>query len=77
MATMRASQVAAAGADFELEEREIPTPGFGEALVRVHARGVCHSDSFAKNGGYPGVAEAHEKMISGDARFRMVITTGA
>ena len=56
MATMRAVQVASAGADFELVEREVPTPGLGEALVRVHACGVCHSDSFAKEGGYPGVS---------------------
>jgi D-arabinose 1-dehydrogenase-like Zn-dependent alcohol dehydrogenase len=56
MATMRAMQVSEPGADFELVEREVPTPGFGEALVRVHACGVCHSDSFAKQGGYPGVS---------------------
>jgi D-arabinose 1-dehydrogenase-like Zn-dependent alcohol dehydrogenase len=56
MANMRAMQVAEAGGDFELVEREIPQPGFGEALVRVHACGVCHSDIFAKEGGYPGVS---------------------
>jgi D-arabinose 1-dehydrogenase-like Zn-dependent alcohol dehydrogenase len=56
MATMRAMVVKEAGGDFELEEREIPEPGFGEALVRVHACGICHSDSFAKEGGYPGVS---------------------
>jgi D-arabinose 1-dehydrogenase-like Zn-dependent alcohol dehydrogenase len=56
MATMRAIVVREPGGDFELEQREIPQPGFGEALVRVHACGVCHSDSFAKEGGYPGVS---------------------
>ena len=56
MATMRAMQVNAPGADFELVEREVPTPGRGQALVRVHACGVCHSDVFAKEGGYPGVS---------------------
>ncbi|MGH2866889.1 MAG: alcohol dehydrogenase [Solirubrobacteraceae bacterium] len=56
MASMRAIQVPSAGADFELVERDVPTPGFGEALVRVHACGVCHSDVFAKEGGYPGVS---------------------
>jgi D-arabinose 1-dehydrogenase-like Zn-dependent alcohol dehydrogenase len=56
MARMRAMVVKEAGADFELEERDVPEPGFGEALVRVHACGVCHSDSFAKEGGYPGVS---------------------
>ncbi|MEA2159211.1 MAG: hypothetical protein QOD66_1591 [Solirubrobacteraceae bacterium] len=55
MATMRAVQVGEAGGDFELVEREVPQPGFGEALVRVHACGVCHSDMFVKEGGYPGV----------------------
>jgi D-arabinose 1-dehydrogenase-like Zn-dependent alcohol dehydrogenase len=56
MATMRAMQVPEAGADFELVKREVPEPGFGEALIRVHACGVCHSDMFAKEGGYPGVS---------------------
>jgi alcohol dehydrogenase/propanol-preferring alcohol dehydrogenase len=52
---MRAVQVSEPGGDFELVEREVPQPGFGEALIRVHACGVCHSDMFAKEGGYPGV----------------------
>ena len=56
MASMRAVQVSQAGADLELVEREVPIPGRGEALVRVHACGVCHSDSFAKEGGFPGVS---------------------
>jgi alcohol dehydrogenase/propanol-preferring alcohol dehydrogenase len=53
---MRAVQVREAGGEFELVEREVPTPGFGDALVRVHACGVCHSDMLAKEGGYPGVS---------------------
>jgi D-arabinose 1-dehydrogenase-like Zn-dependent alcohol dehydrogenase len=56
MAKMRAVQVAEAGGPFELVEREVPQPGRDEALVRVHACGICHSDSFAKEGGYPGVS---------------------
>jgi alcohol dehydrogenase/propanol-preferring alcohol dehydrogenase len=55
MATMRAMQVAEKGGDFELVEREVPTPGRGEVLVRVHACGVCHSDMLAKEGAFPGV----------------------
>jgi D-arabinose 1-dehydrogenase-like Zn-dependent alcohol dehydrogenase len=55
MATMRAMVINEAGGDFQLQEREVPEPGFGEALVKVHACGVCHSDSFAKEGAYPGV----------------------
>jgi D-arabinose 1-dehydrogenase-like Zn-dependent alcohol dehydrogenase len=55
MATMRAVQVAEPGGEFELVEREVPSPGRGEALVRVNACGVCHSDSMAKEGTFPGV----------------------
>jgi D-arabinose 1-dehydrogenase-like Zn-dependent alcohol dehydrogenase len=56
MASMRAVVVKEAGGDFELEQRDVPEPGFDQALVRVHACGVCHSDMFAKEGGYPGVS---------------------
>ena len=55
MATMRAMQVGEKGGDFELVEREVPSPGRGEVLVRVHACGVCHSDMAAKEGVFPGV----------------------
>jgi D-arabinose 1-dehydrogenase-like Zn-dependent alcohol dehydrogenase len=56
MATMRAMQVGEKGGDFELVEREVPTPGRGEVLVRVHACGVCHSDMLAREGAFPGVS---------------------
>jgi D-arabinose 1-dehydrogenase-like Zn-dependent alcohol dehydrogenase len=56
MASMRAVQVSEAGGSFELVERLVPEPGRGQALVRVHACGICHSDSYAKEGGFPGVS---------------------
>jgi D-arabinose 1-dehydrogenase-like Zn-dependent alcohol dehydrogenase len=56
MATMRAIQVGTPGGELELVQREVPEPGPDAVLVRVHACGVCHSDSFAKDGTYPGVA---------------------
>src|ERR1019366_3272353 len=56
MASMRAVQVSEPGGAFELVEREVPEPGSGQALVRVQACGVCHSDSYAKEGGFPGVS---------------------
>lgn len=55
MSTMRAIVVREAGAPLELEQREIPEARAGEALVRVHACGICHSDQLAKEGWYPGV----------------------
>src|SRR6202012_5184382 len=56
MTRMRAVVVNEPGGDFVLEERDVPRAGPGEALVKVHACGVCHSDSFAKLGGYPGMS---------------------
>jgi D-arabinose 1-dehydrogenase-like Zn-dependent alcohol dehydrogenase len=56
MAKMRVVQVSEPGGPFELLERDIPEPGREQALVRVHACGICHSDSFAKQGGFPGVS---------------------
>jgi D-arabinose 1-dehydrogenase-like Zn-dependent alcohol dehydrogenase len=55
MAKMRAVQVGKPGGELELVEREIPAPGRDEALVRVHACGVCHSDSYARIGAWPGM----------------------
>ena len=63
MASMRAMQVSEAGGALELVERDVPQPGSGEALVRVHACGICHSDSFAKEGGFPGVSHPLEMEV--------------
>jgi alcohol dehydrogenase/propanol-preferring alcohol dehydrogenase len=59
MASMRVVQVKEQGGPFELVEREVPQPGRGEALVRVHACGICHSDMFGKEGGFPGISWPH------------------
>jgi D-arabinose 1-dehydrogenase-like Zn-dependent alcohol dehydrogenase len=55
MAKMKVAQVAKAGADFEIVEREIPQPGPGQVRIRVQACGVCHSDVLTKEGGWPGI----------------------
>lgn len=54
-ATMRAVQVPAAGADFQLIEREIPEPAAGHVRIRVQACGICHSDALTKDGHWPGI----------------------
>jgi alcohol dehydrogenase len=48
-------QVPRAGAKFERVEREVPTPGAGELLIRVRACGVCHSDAITVEGLLPGL----------------------
>jgi D-arabinose 1-dehydrogenase-like Zn-dependent alcohol dehydrogenase len=53
--TMKMAQVAKAGGEFEIVEREIPTPGAGQVRIRVRACGVCHSDMLTKEGLWPGL----------------------
>ena len=42
---MKIARVPAANEKFELADVEIPEPGRGHVRVKVHACGVCHSDS--------------------------------
>jgi D-arabinose 1-dehydrogenase-like Zn-dependent alcohol dehydrogenase len=55
MTKMKVARVGRAGGAIELVEREVPQPGFGEVLVRVHACGICHSDAMVKEGHWPGI----------------------
>lgn len=55
MPKMRAAQVSAGKAPFEIVEREIPEPGPGSVRVKVQASGICHSDSLTKEGLWPGI----------------------
>ena len=45
----------AKGADVTVTTIVVPDPGPGEALVKVQACGVCHSDMFTKDGLWPGI----------------------
>jgi D-arabinose 1-dehydrogenase-like Zn-dependent alcohol dehydrogenase len=64
MAKMKVALVPKPGADFEIVEREIPSPGAGHVRIRVQACGICHSDSLVKEGYWPGIqyprAPGHE-----------------
>ena len=55
MVKMRAMIVPQPGACFRLEERDLPVPGRHEVRIRVHACGVCHSDSLTVQGHMPGL----------------------
>jgi propanol-preferring alcohol dehydrogenase len=52
---MRVMQVPAAGRPFKLAQRAIPIPGPHEVLIKVAACGICHSDAFVREGGWPGI----------------------
>src|SRR5918912_3078835 len=55
VAPMKVAQVPAPGADFQIVEREIPTPDAGQVRIKVQACGVCHSDALTKDGSWPGI----------------------
>jgi D-arabinose 1-dehydrogenase-like Zn-dependent alcohol dehydrogenase len=55
MPKMRAVQVSHSNGPFELVERDLPEPGRSEVRVKVQACGICHSDSFVKEGTFPGI----------------------
>jgi D-arabinose 1-dehydrogenase-like Zn-dependent alcohol dehydrogenase len=55
MAKMRVAQIPRVNGPIEIVERDIPAPGAGEVRLKVQACGICHSDSMAKEGLYPGM----------------------
>jgi D-arabinose 1-dehydrogenase-like Zn-dependent alcohol dehydrogenase len=55
MALMRVAQVSRPKGAFEIVERPIPEPGAGSVRIKVHACGICHSDSLTKEGAFPGI----------------------
>jgi D-arabinose 1-dehydrogenase-like Zn-dependent alcohol dehydrogenase len=55
MATMRVAQVSRPKGAFEIVERPIPEPAAGSVRIKVHACGICHSDSLTKEGLFPGI----------------------
>jgi D-arabinose 1-dehydrogenase-like Zn-dependent alcohol dehydrogenase len=55
VATMKAAQVTAAGAGLKIVELAIPDPGPGQVRIKIHACGVCYSDSIVAEGRRPGI----------------------
>jgi D-arabinose 1-dehydrogenase-like Zn-dependent alcohol dehydrogenase len=71
MATMRSVQVTRPKGPLELVERAVPDPPAGAVRIRVQACGICHSDSFTREGTFPGIryprVPGHEVAGSIDA----------
>jgi len=53
MTTMNAAVVTEFGRELQIQEVQRPTPGPGEALVRLITSGVCHTDLHAAEGDWP------------------------
>ena len=52
--TFKAVRVTRPG-KFEVVERSIIEPDFGQVRIRVEACGVCHTDALTVEGGFPGL----------------------
>ena len=55
MVHMHSVQVSKANGPFEIVERDIPEPSDKQVRIKVQACGICHSDSFTKEGLFPGI----------------------
>lgn len=55
MSMMRVVQVSSPKGPLEIVERPIPEPTVGTVRIKVQACGVCHSDSFTKDGLIQGI----------------------
>ena len=53
MSTMRAAVVREFQKDLDVADVDLPTPGPGQALVKLIASGVCHTDLHARDGDWP------------------------
>lgn len=53
MSTMQAAVVKEFGTPLRVEEYPLPTPGPGQALVKLISTGVCHTDLHAAEGDWP------------------------
>jgi len=62
MTTMQAAVVHAFGKDLTIDNVPVPTPGQGQALVKLISSGVCHTDLHAVEGdrGAEALADAGE-----------------
>ena len=52
---MRSVQVSNPKGPLEIVERDIPEPEGKQVRIKVQACGICHSDSFTKEGLFPGI----------------------
>ncbi|CDO07368.1 alcohol dehydrogenase AdhP [Mycolicibacterium cosmeticum] len=50
---MHAAVVTGFGEPLQVENLDLPTPGYGEVLVKLETSGVCHTDLHAAHGDWP------------------------
>ena len=72
--TMSAAVVTAFGEDLEVQDLPVPEPGPGQALVRLIASGVCHTDLHAAHGDWP--VKPEPPFIPGHEGVGQVVAVG-
>ncbi|ADU00925.1 alcohol dehydrogenase [Mycolicibacterium gilvum] len=71
---MQAAVVTAFGEPLVVEERDLPAPGPGEALVKLVTSGVCHTDLHAAHGDWP--VKPSPPFIPGHEGYGTVVAVG-
>jgi propanol-preferring alcohol dehydrogenase len=74
MTTMKAAVVHAFGKDLTIDDVAVPTPGPGQALVKLITSGVCHTDLHAVEGDWP--VKPNPPFIPGHEGVGKVIALG-
>src|ERR1700729_1431933 len=74
MTMMKAVQVGAPGAPFELVERPVPEPGAGELLIKVEACGICRGDAATKEARHAAITMPR---VPGHEVVGLVVKTGS
>jgi propanol-preferring alcohol dehydrogenase len=72
--TLRAAVVTEFGAPLEISELDLPSPGPGEALVKLETSGVCHTDLHAAHGDWP--VKPNPPFIPGHEGCGVVVALG-
>jgi propanol-preferring alcohol dehydrogenase len=72
---MKAAVVHAFGQPLEIREVPVPTPGYGQILVKIAASGVCHTDLHAADGDWP--VKPNPPFIPGHEGVGYVVGVGA
>ena len=74
MTKMKAAVVHAFGKDLTIDDVAVPTPGPGQALVKLITSGVCHTDLHAVEGDWP--VKPNPPFIPGHEGVGTVIALG-